>query len=94
VLGLLLDLKAEIFYVNRDGGIAVINHISHSNCVHIGVLSRLGVAGKWEDGKQDEQKEWNTRGYLFVGMMVVLLSSRIERPANWKQLNSAPAADG
>jgi hypothetical protein len=42
----------------------------------------MGVAGKWQDGKQDEQKESNTRGYLFVGMMVVLLSSRIERPAS------------
>jgi len=25
----------------------------------------MGVAGKWEDGKQDEQKEWNTRGLSF-----------------------------
>jgi hypothetical protein len=95
-LGLLLDLKAEIFYVKRHGGIEV-NHISHSNCVHIGVLSRLGVAGKWEYGKQDEQKEWNTRRCLFVGMMVVLLSSRIERPASGvlEPIEaSAPAADG
>jgi hypothetical protein len=57
----------------------------------------LGVAGKWEDGKQDEQKEWNTRGYLFVGMLVVLLSSRIARPASGVLETikaSAPAADG